>query len=198
MTIIEDPNADARSLMYRAPCICNGEKTGVQCKHFWGFFKKFAAANADTVRDGEKQRSCTLVPGWPLEFVDEEKPTRCNRFEPRKEPGLVAITKRAAVRLVGGKEGPGYVRFDDSFERFNPMTEEDIKKLREEFPDRPVVGRFTMGKNPMSMTPDDIINGPQIGIVKPGESAPSSELSEETSRAVDGLFGSGDDGIFKK
>lgn len=190
MALIEDPNADARSLMNRAPCVCDGEKTGIPCKNFWSITQKFAAANADTLRSGEKQRACTLMNGWPLEFVSEEKPTFCNRYEPRKAPGLVAIVRRAIG--LGG-----YEKYDRAFDTYNPMTPEEIAKLREEFPDRPVV--WGAGKNPLSMTAQDIATGPQIGIVTPGEKPPETGLSEETEKGLDGIFGTQDGGgIFAK
>ena len=62
--------------MLNAPCVCNGEKTGYVCKHYWSVMQKFSANNAETMRDGEKQRACTLMNGWPLEFYSEEFPTR--------------------------------------------------------------------------------------------------------------------------
>lgn len=188
MTLINDPNSDARSLMNRKPCICNGEKTGIQCAHFWSVIQKFPAQNAEAVRDGDKRRACTMAPSFLFEFTDVEKPTRCNRYEPRKEPGLVAIGKRALAEAFGLKQGPGYVVFDEDFERFNPVTLEEIEKLREEFPDKPVHDPFMRGKNPLGMSVKDIIEGEQIGILKPGEKLPGT-LSEETKAAVDGIFG---------
>lgn len=217
MALIEDPNSDARSLMNRAPCVCNGEANGIQCRHYWAIVQKFRAANAEAVRSGEKQRACTKVDGFMLEYTSDEKPTFCNSYEPRGEPGLVGILKRGVAQVLG--VGPltgrmpnaqkpvtwGYVTSDADFETFKPMTPEEIRKLREEMPDRLVVwghgmhaGVGGMGKNPSDMTVDDIVNGPQIGILKPGEAMPGG-LSEETSKEVDGIFGADStDGIFKK
>jgi hypothetical protein len=198
MTLIEDPNADARSLMNRAPCICDGESSSVVCKHYWSVIQKFHAQNADGLRSGEKQRACTLTEGLVLEFTSEEKPTVCNRYEARKETGLVAILKRSANALLMQPKGAGYVRFDSEFAKFNPMTVEEIAKLREQFPDRPVV--WGQGKRPDMMTVADIANGPQIGILKPGEEMPGG-LSEETDKALDGIFdraAPGAEGILSK
>lgn len=211
MTLIHDPNAEARSLMNRAPCICDGEKTGIQCKNFWAVVQKFAAQNADTLRSGEKQRACTLMSGWPLEFVSEEKPTFCNRYEPRKETGLVAIVKRTAMQLAGRAPGPGYVLFPREFERFNPMTQEEIEKNRAENPDKPVQ-RFHGFEGPLpAFSAEEIAKGPQIGII-PKDDSPESEaaraavlaaaegkLTAETEKGLDGIFGTGDSGgIFNK
>lgn len=176
--------------MLNAPSICNGEKTGHPCRHYWAVNQKFRAANSDTVRDGEKQRACTLVPGWPLEWTSEEAPTKCNRYEPRPKPGLLALVQRA-LRLASGYE-PVY----KEFEEYRPLSWDEIKKLREENPDRPEDA--LAAKNPLSWTAEDIANGPQIGILKPGESLPGE--SAEVKDLVDGLFSNTDrpDGIFTK
>ncbi len=197
--IIDDPNAEARSLMNRAPCICNGEQNGIPCTHYWNVIQKFRASNADGLRSGEKQRACTLTDGLVLEFTEDEKPTFCGRYEPRKTRGLVAITKRAVRTLVGlsPHAGHGYEAYNKDFEEFRPMTVAEIARNREAFPDKPVA--FGVGgKNPAMWTADDIMNGPQIGILKPGEKPPSTTLSDETEAGLDGIFGKSDDGIFKK
>lgn len=176
--------------MLNAPCICSGEKTGHPCAHYWAVNQKFRAANADTVRDGAKQRACTVMPGWPLEFTSEEAPTKCNRYTPRPKPGLLALVQRA-IGLASGYE-PVY----KDFEEYNPLSWDEIQKLRADNPDRPE-DALARGKDPTQFTADDIINGPQIGILKPGESLPGE--SKEVNDLVNGLFGSGDgDGIFKK
>ena len=207
--IIEDPSADARSLMYRSPCVCDGEASGIQCKHFWGIWQKFRAANADAVRRGEKQHACTLTNGLVLEYTTEEKPTYCVRYEPRKAQGLVNIVKRAAIACVGftpqdgsgcvggtkkHKATAGYTGFDVEFAAYRGMTIEEINKLREDFPDLPT--KWGAGKNPASMSASDIMNGEQIRILQPGETMPGV-LSDETESKLDGIFGGGD-GMFTK
>lgn len=186
MTFIDDPAADRRSLMLNAPSICNGEKTGHPCRHYWAVNQKFRSANSDTVRDGEKQRACTLVPGWPLEWTSEEAPTKCNRYSPRPKPGLLALVQRA-IGLASGYE-PVY----KDFEEYRPLSWDEIQKLRAENPDRPE----DQGKHPFSFTVDDIANGPQIGILKQGESLPGE--SKEITDLVDGLFGGKSNGILTK
>ncbi len=205
--IIDDPNADARSLMMRAKCVCNGEANGVQCKHYWGVNQKFRAVNSDSVRRGEQNRSCKHVDGFLLEFVSEEKPTYCNHYEPRGAPGLVALVARAVSLALGlgPKSGiasgwideptstkmvistMGYVAYDKTFESYDPMTNEKIEALRKEMPDRPVVGRWKTS-DPSALSADDIVNGPQIGMLKPGEPIPGLELSKETEAALGGIF----------
>jgi hypothetical protein len=197
LTLLADPNSDDRSLMNRAPCICDGEKTGVPCQSFWAVTQKFDAANADALRSGVKNRQCTLMHGWLLEFVSEEKPTFCNRYSPRPAPGLLALVQRAIGNALGMTPNqnahfrtstPGFMRFDDEFNRFHPMTLAEIDRLREEFPDRPVT--WGVGKDPSKMSVGDIMNSDPIGILKPGETMPGS-LSSETSAFVDGIFDAG-------
>lgn len=183
MSLIHDPGADARSLMMNAPCICNGEKTGYVCRHYWAVMQKFSANNADSVRDGEKQRACTLMSGWPLEFVSEEFPTRCNRYERRPLPGLFALVARAV-----GLAERGWQKFDPAFEEFNPMTPEEIAELRKRIPDPPPNPYQIGGKSPDQLSVDDIMHGPQIGIVKPGESVPGVTLAPEADKALDEMF----------
>lgn len=183
MSLIHDPGADARSLMLNAPCVCNGEKTGYVCKHYWSVMQKFSANNADTMRDGEKQRACTLMNGWPLEFVSEEFPTRCNRYERRPLPGLFALVARAI-----GLADRGWQQFDPGFEEFNPLTLEEIAELRRLKPD-PAPDPFQIGgKRPDQLSASDIMNGPQINIVKPGEGIPGVTLSADADKALDEIF----------
>lgn len=193
-TFIEDPGAEARSLMYRAACICDGERTGIPCKHYWAVIQRFRAANADALRSGEKQRSCTMAQSFLLEWTSEEKPSFCNRYEPKPTSGLVSIVKRTSRRLVGlpPKPGAGYEKFNTDFETFRPMTNEEIARLREEIPDPPSAA-FATGKPPTAWTMDDIMSGPQIGILKPGEKPPGQELSPETEKALDEIFSTPND-----
>lgn len=215
--IIDDPNADARSLMMRAKCVCNGEANGVQCKHYWSVNQKFRSINSDSVRRGEQNRSCKHVDGFLLEFVSEEKPTYCNHYEPRAAPGLFALVARAVSLALGfgpksgvisgwieGSEydakpvisAMGYIAYDENFEGYKPLTNEEIAKLREEMPDRPVVGRWTTA-NPAALSVDDIVNGEQVGMLKPGEPIPGLELSKATEDVLGGIFDKKDAERFK-
>ncbi len=214
MPIIENENEDRRSLMNRAPCVCDGEKSGIPCKHYWPVIQKFRAANAGALRSGDKRYNCTMAPSFLLEWTSEEKPTYCGRYEPRKSPGLVALVQRAVALAVhhpiGSSyvpRGPGYEKYDKDFSTFRPMTLDEIAKNREAFPDAPVSWNFG-GKSPDQLTVHDIATGPQIGMLKPGETMPGT-LSDETSKAMDtlfddtkaddpGQFDAGDGGIFKK
>ncbi len=191
MPIIDDPNADARSLMNRRPCVCDGKASGIVCKHFWALDQRFRAANADAVRRGDIRRSCTMPSSFMLEFTAQEKPTFCDRYEPRETPGFVAIVKRAArkIAFLPPKAGAGFEPYDAEFDSYKGMTVEELAKLREEMPDQRIPSMWGMGgKSPDQFTADDIINGPQIGMLKPGEKIPGSMLSDETENALNALF----------
>lgn len=196
MPILDDPNADARSLMNRRPCVCDGKANGIVCKHFWGLDQRFRAANAEAVRRGDVRRNCTLTDAFMLEFTEQEKPTFCNRYEPRKTEGLVALVQRAvrAALFLGPKGGAGYVPYDADFDSYKPVTTDDIAKLREEMPDRAfpsLFGGMSGGKSPDTFSFSDIANGPQIGMLKPGEKVPGLELSKAAEAALDAMFTTG-------
>ncbi len=69
---------------------------------------------------------------------------------PRKAPGLLALVQRAVTnalffspksgRMPNGENvsALGYVAYDDVMEKFDPMSVEEIKQLRDENPDRPI------------------------------------------------------------
>lgn len=192
MPILDDPNADARSLMNRRPCVCDGKANGIVCQNFWALDQRFRAANAEAVRRGDVRRNCTLVDGFMLEFTEQEKPTFCNKYEPRKTEGLVAIVKRAARKAVflPPKAGAGYEPYDAEFDSYKSVTVEDIAQLREDMPDRVIPSMFggRNGKSPDMFTIEDIANGEQIGMLKPGEKIPGSVLSDEAEEALRSLF----------
>lgn len=210
MPFIDDPNAEARSLMMRAPCVCSGEKNGVRCKHYWALMQKFLAANADTIRDGKKRRNCTMVESFMLEFDDKDSPTYCQRYEPMPAPGLVNIVRRAARHVTGTapkagelaspttpnalgrllgvdpKSASGFVGYDDRFEAFRPMTLEEIEKNREENPDRPVAFdqfRFSGLRGGAQLMSPDSIAKDGVGII-PTQAAQA--IREEAARLVQG------------
>lgn len=192
MPFIDDPNADARSLMMRAPCVCSGEKNGIRCKHYWSVMQKFATANADVVREGKKRRNCTMVPSFMLEFDETDAPTFCDRYEPSPAGGLVNIVRRAVRHMTGtapkpvgnpelSKNASGYVGYDAAFEVFRPMTADEIEKLRAANPDRPVdpgILRFAGLRNPFDV---DGIAQSQIGIIP----TPAAQaMRDEAARLV--------------
>lgn len=113
MTMIkEDPEARKRSLMYKNPTVCDGQKDGKQCKHYWFSISRIDVVNPDELRSGRKDRFCILL-GTPFSMGEGagEMATYCNQYVP----------------------GP----FDYDAEKAvnKPMTEEEIRALRgEEIP----------------------------------------------------------------
>ncbi len=193
MPILDDPNADARSLMNRRPCVCDGKANGIACKYFWGLDQRFRAANAEAVRRGDVRRNCTFPESFLLEFTEQEKPTFCNQYVPRKTEGLVALVQRAvrAAVFLGPKGGAGYEPYDAEFDSYRSVSQAEIDKMREEMPDKIIPSMFggMSGKSPDMFSFSDIANGPQIAILKPGETVPGLNLSKEAEAALDGLFG---------
>lgn len=196
MTLIHDKDAEERSIMNRHPCICTGAATGVQCAHYWAVGQKFDAQQPDALNFGDKRRSCNVSPSFMLEFTTTEEPHYCNHYVPRKEPGLVNIIKRAAQALTFRAIGPGYKPFDPRFEKYRPMSADDIEKLRKLFPDKPKENGATFdGKNPAMLSAEEIAKGVQIGIIDPNdkeklELARAGKLGVQASKETEEALGS--------
>ena len=237
MGVITDPNQDRRSVMMRKPCVCSGAANGVQCAHYWALDQKFAASNSDVLRRGDVRRACKMADGFLLEFTERESPTYCQQYVPRAEPGLVALVKRAAALAlglapragkIGGKDPEdqarerdsittwGYVTYDPLFEGFRPLSDAEVKKLREQMPDQPFSDPV-FGKDPSTWTVDDLVRGEQVGIVKgyikrnengvlvqydedgnPTGFPDPNALSADAEAALDGMFGADGDGVLSK
>lgn len=87
--------ARKRSLMYQKPTVCNGERDGFACKHFWDLTQIPSSANPDMLKDGERFRLCTFFKGWEplmMENGKEGMALDCNRYE--KDDSLVYISKK--------------------------------------------------------------------------------------------------------
>jgi len=111
MQVFVDPDAAKRSLMLKQKRLCNGESTGIQCKHYWAFRTLIDVDNPDHLRKGENARRCLVQSGQYFEMGDGggEMAVYCNRFE------------------------EGHVPFDPDFESYDPMTPEEIKALEVEY-----------------------------------------------------------------
>ncbi len=86
--------ARARSLMYQQKTVCNGERDGKACKHFWDLTQIPGSANPDMLKDGERFRMCTYFKGMDplmMENGKEGMAVQCNRYEP--DDALVYIEK---------------------------------------------------------------------------------------------------------
>lgn len=132
---IEDPGAERRSLMLKKPFICNGALTGHQCEHYWLRFAPIVANNPDNLKDGERGRACLLSDAFLPEFDSKDTPTFCNRYEPRKAPGLVNIARRAFGAMGIGKGG--YVGFDKAHEVYSSLSPEEIREMQAADPSTP-------------------------------------------------------------
>lgn len=127
---IEDPGAERRSLMLKKPFICNGALTGNQCTHYWLRFAPLVANNPDNLKDGERGRACLLSEAFLPEFDSTDTPNFCNRYEPRKAPGLVNIARRIIGR-------GGYVRYDKAHEEYDSLAPETIREMQAADPSTP-------------------------------------------------------------
>jgi hypothetical protein len=125
--LIEDPEAEKRSLMMRRKALCNGASTGRCCVHYWVHVEKVESNNADYLRRGELYRVCGYHPSIANEMSHEQLATECNQFVPRRLP----MWKRplALLRIVSD---PG--KYDPSFEDYQPLTPEQIQALQDEMP----------------------------------------------------------------
>ena len=109
----KDPKADARSLMNKQKFMCNGEATGLKCRHYWASVLKIDAVNPDALRTGEKHRKCLRVPGVIIDLEGDNIPemaVKCDQYDP----------------------SPFWARrsYDPDFEKYNPMTPEEIDAMR--------------------------------------------------------------------
>lgn len=112
---LSDPEADARSIMMRQPCICNGERTGSECEHYWFQVIRFATANSDAFKLGDRVRRCLLEKdAWDLQQRLEaiDLPVRCNQYKP-------------SLR-----------QYDPKNEEYDPITPEETRFLEAEWAKR--------------------------------------------------------------
>jgi hypothetical protein len=125
--LVVDPEAEKRSVMMRQKVLCNGEKNGRSCVHYWAHVEKVESTNADYLRRGEIYRVCGFHPSIAHEMRQDQLAVECNYYTPRRLP----IWKRplALLKIV---DDPG--RFDPSFEGYNPLTDEEIKQLQDQLP----------------------------------------------------------------
>lgn len=127
MGMIHDPEAESRSVMLKRPALCNGQKTGRSCVHYWAHAEKVESNNPDNLRLGEMFRGCGYHPSIVHEMSESQLATVCNRYEPRKLP----LFRRALV-VLGLADDPG--KYDPSFEEYQPLTPDEIKQLQDGSP----------------------------------------------------------------
>lgn len=111
-----DPlEAQKRSLMHKQQVLCNGEKTGSCCKHYWAITRIVPSLNSDFLQVGEKLRFCRAWGSEPLEFEDgrEGLAPYCNIYEPDSRP------------------------YDADFEQYKPISPEVLDNLWGNEPPKP-------------------------------------------------------------
>jgi hypothetical protein len=123
---IDDPIAAKKSKMLQRPAQCNGEKTGVKCKHYFSFAARTDAQNPEFLNLGEKFRNCTVCPGWLIEWDGwESLPHNCDRYVPDYR-GFAWLVWRIKQILSFGR------KIDKSFEDYTPMSQEEVTQLTKE------------------------------------------------------------------
>ena len=118
MTMLrEDPKARERSLMFKNPTVCDGQKAGYQCKHYWRTVDRMDVANPDEVRKGKTQRFCILLgnPPFPMGERASELSHECNQY---------VASEREYVPEAAEN---------------NPMTTEEVLALRAAHPSDPLL-----------------------------------------------------------
>lgn len=120
---IDDPIAAKESKMLQRPSICNGEATGVKCKHYFSFAARTDAQNPEFLNLGEKFRNCTVCPGWLIEWDGwESLPHTCDRYVPDYK-GLRWLIWRIGQIFKSSRQ------VDKSFEDYTPMTQAEVAEL---------------------------------------------------------------------
>lgn len=105
----EDPKARERSLMYKNPTVCDGQRDGKQCKHYWFSISRVDVINPDELRSGRKDRFCILLnTPFPMGEGASEMAIYCNQYE------------------------PGPYDYDPTKAVNNPMSVEEVLSLRGE------------------------------------------------------------------
>lgn len=109
--------------MLQRPAICNGEKNGTKCKHYFSFAARTDAQNPEFLNLGMKFRNCTVCPGWLIEWEGwEDLPHHCDRYVPDYK-GLRWLVWRIGQFFSFGR------KVDKSFEDYTPMTQEAVTEL---------------------------------------------------------------------
>lgn len=113
-TYLHDPGAKARSPMLRQLTLCNGQKEGYECKHYWRQTVRKDTLNPDNLRKGETFRYCKLAMVAPdhnmAMFIhgDAEMAVECTEYcKDKKRP------------------------YDPDIDDYNPLTPEEIQALQE-------------------------------------------------------------------
>lgn len=148
MTMLrEDPRARERSLMYKNPTVCDGQKDGHQCKHYWKTVDRMDVANPDELRKGKTQRFCILLgnPPFPMGERAAELSHECNQY--------VASDREYVAEPAEN----------------NPMTAAEVLAIRAATPTDPLLDPT----EPIPTVPPQPVTG-SLPTAAPAESSPAT------------------------
>lgn len=180
MGMIIDPEAEGRSIMMQRPALCNGQKTGRSCVHYWAHAEKVESNNPDNLRLGELFRGCCFHTSIVHEMSESQLATVCNRYEARKLP----VWQRPLASL-GLVDDLG--KYDPVFEDYQPLSPEEIRKLQAESPSAHV------DQTPMTGGTQTPLTDAQIIAI---DKSKKKEITAE--EAIEALGEDEDQGIFEK
>lgn len=113
-TYFHDPNAQARSPMLRQLTVCDGQRDGHECKHYWRQVVKKDTLNPDNLRKGETYRYCLRALNAPdhnmAMFINgtSELAVECTEYrKDRRRP------------------------HDPNVDAYDPLTPEEIQALQD-------------------------------------------------------------------
>lgn len=123
MGLVHDPEAAGRSLMMAQKSLCNGEKTGRVCAHYWAHCEKVESNNPDNLKFGQLFRVCMVFNAIAYEMGFDQLATVCNRYRPAHLP----IWRQILIWLGLSKNPLGY---NEEMEGYNPLTSAEIRTLQ--------------------------------------------------------------------
>ncbi len=121
--------AQSKSLMHKQKVLCNGEASGVPCKHYWTLVQIASSAVPTHLRNGERTRSCTMLPSDP-QVMDEGREgmaATCSRYEPDLTPQY--DTRGIYKDETFDVSQPTTRKYDPREEGFFPLSPTIIKQI---------------------------------------------------------------------
>lgn len=113
-TYFHDEKAKDRSPMLRQLTLCDGQRDGYECKHYWRQVVRKDVLNPDNLRKGETYRYCKLAMGAPdhnmAMFINgtSELAVECTEYcKDRRRP------------------------YDEKADAYAPLTPEEIQALQD-------------------------------------------------------------------
>lgn len=100
----EDKNA---SPMHRLPTVCDGQRDGFECKHYWRVVSRIDLLNPQEVKVGRFDELCMFMGHKnPMQDGSAEQATYCNQYEPslRKHQSREALIENV-VSVIRRPDG---------------------------------------------------------------------------------------------